>query len=484
MKLPLPRRLPTRLAFKQTSGFALLAVLAAWSAYVLLARRAYDQLDAELQDRAIAVRSMLQVQGNEVRWINKEADTEVRSQFAHSIRYYELVDTNSHPVESSPEMAALSLPASQPAREALESGRSTRETVTEPGGFRLRVLNFPVLGEQRHYLLRIGIPLLEADEDTARLRLYLLLLLPLVLLIHWLNSWLLAARELRPLEQIGAAALQMGPLEMNSRFPVTGNGDEIDQLSLALNATLARMQGSLQRMSEFLRNLCHEIRQPLTVMRSEAEQALRSGVSDQNYREMLSAQLEHVQMLARTVSDLMEMAQSDDGKIKLHFQREDLSELVQSAIDGMRTKAAEQGIHLSGTVQQNVVGEFDAGQIWRLILNLLDNAIKYNSPNGRVDVKLSAHGAAALLSVNDTGCGIAPEEQHKIFERGYRVTATSTSVQGTGLGLHFARSIVRAHGGEIEITSQPGQGSSFLVSLPLVGWTPEVAADLRDASVQ
>jgi signal transduction histidine kinase len=237
-------------------------------------------------------------------------------------------------------------------------------------------------------------------------------------------------------------------------------------------------------MSEFLRNLCHEIRQPLTVMRSETEQALRSGISDQNYREMLSAQLEHVQMLASTVSDLMELAQSDDGQIKLHCQREDLSELVQSAVDGMRPKAAEQGIHLSGTVQQNVIGEFDAGQIWRLILNLLDNALKYNHPHGRVDVKLSAHGGVAILSISDTGCGIAQEEQHRIFERGYRVNATRKSIQGTGLGLHFARSIAKAHGGEIEITSHPGQGSSFVVSLPLVGSTREVASDLRDASVQ
>jgi signal transduction histidine kinase len=484
MKLPLPRRLRTRLAFKQTSGFALLAVLTAWSAYVLLARRAYDQLDAELQDRAVAVRSMLQVHGNEVRWINKDADSEVRSQFEHSIRYYELVDASSRAVESSPEMAALNLPWSRPAREALESGRSTRETVTGAGGFRLRVLNFPVVGDQRHYLLRIGIPLAQADEDAARLSLYLLLLVPLVLLIHWLNSWFFAATELRPLERIAAAARQMGPLEMNSRFPLTGTGDEIDQLSSSLNATLARMQGSLQRMSEFLRNLCHEIRQPLTVMRAETEQALRAGISDQNYREMLSTQLEHVQMLASTVSDLMELAQSDDGQIKLHCQREDLSELVQSALDGMRPKAAEQGIHLSGTVQQNVVGEFDAGQIWRLILNLLDNAIKYNRPNGRVDVKLSAHGGVAILSVCDTGCGIALEEQHRIFERGYRVNASRKTAQGTGLGLHFARSIAKAHGGEIEITSQPGQGSSFIVSLPLVGGMAEASTDLRDASVQ
>jgi signal transduction histidine kinase len=199
---------------------------------------------------------------------------------------------------------------------------------------------------------------------------------------------------------------------------------------------------------------------------------------------MLSAQLEHVQMLASTVSDLMELAQSDDGKIKLHCQREDLSELVQSALDGMRSKAAEQGIQLSGTVQRHIIGEFDAGQIWRLILNLLDNAIKYNRPNGRIDVKLSARHGAAILSVSDTGCGIAQEEQHRIFERGYRVTATRKSVQGTGLGLHFASSIAKAHGGEIEVTSQPGQGSSFLVSLPLVGVIQEADADLRDTSVQ
>jgi two-component system OmpR family sensor kinase len=484
MKLPLPRRLRSRLAFKQTATFALLAILIAWSAYVLLARRIYDQLDAELQDRAVAVRSMLQVHGSEVHWINKEADSEVRDQFDHSIRYYELVDSHARALETSPEMAALNLPWSAASGEALDSGRSTRETVTSGSGFRLRVLNFPVLGEQRHYLLKIGIPLAQADEDTARLGLCFLLFLPLVLLIHWLNSWLLAAAELRPLERIASVARQMAPLDMNGRLPVTGNGDEIDQLGSALNATLARLQGSLQRMSEFLRNLCHEIRQPLTVMRAETEQALRAGVSDENYRDMLSSQLEHVQLLARTVSDLMELAQSDDGQIKLHCEREDLSELVQSALDGMKAKAAEQGIHLSGTVQQNVIGEVDAGQIWRLVLNLLDNAIKYNHPNGRVDVKLSAHGGVALLSVSDTGCGIAAEEQHRVFERGYRVTSARKSAQGTGLGLHFARNIVRAHGGEIEISSHPGQGSSFLVSLPLVLGMAEPASDLRDTSVQ
>ncbi|MGH9569702.1 MAG: sensor histidine kinase, partial [Candidatus Angelobacter sp.] len=409
----------------------------------------------------------------------------VRDQFEQSMRYYQLVDEKGRTVESSRAISALKLPWTQRAQEAIESKAITWETYSLPSGGRLRLLNVPVTGvQQRRYLMRIGISLLQADEDTARLRLFMFALLPFVLLIHAVNSWLVTAKELRPLEQMNAAARQISPLDLSSRFPVLGTGDELDQLSISLNATIARLQVSFQRMSEFLRNLCHEVRQPLTVMRAEAEQALRAGVADQNYREMLSSQLEHVQLLARTVSDLMELAQSDTDEIKLHCQPEDLSELVQSAIDGMRVKASEYSIHISGTVQQNVIGSFDAGQIWRLVLNLLDNAIKYNHGYGRVDVVLSAHNHLAVLSVSDTGCGIAEEERQQVFERGYRAAANQKAVPGTGLGLHFARSIARAHGGDIELTSVSGQGSCFLVSLPLLNETTATTPTIRENRVQ
>jgi signal transduction histidine kinase len=294
------------------------------------------------------------------------------------------------------------------------------------------------------------------------------LLLPIVILAHAVNAWITAGISLRSLEEVTAAAKQITPFDLSKRLPVSGRADELDELTVSLNAMLARLQSSFQRMSEFLRTLSHEIRQPLTVLRSETEQALRMGSSETNYRDTLSKQLEHVELLARTVSDLMELAKSEGEQMKLQREREDLSELVQTAIDGIRTQASERGVQISGTVQQNVVGAFDAGQIWRLLLNLLDNAIKFNRTGGKVDVSLSVVNDMAMISISDTGSGIAVEEQKSVFDRGYRTAAArKSSVPGTGLGLHFARIIAEAHGGHIEVHSVPGEGSCFHVSLPI-----------------
>jgi signal transduction histidine kinase len=471
MKSTLLRRLSTRLAFKQTVTFALLAVVLAWSAYALLTRRIYDQVDSELQDRAIAVRSMLQIRAGNVKWLNSEADPEVTAQFEQSMRYYELLDEEGRTLGASRAMSALHLPpVSLPI--SVQPDHYTWQNLTA-GDSRIRIMDMPVLGVGgRHYLLRIGASLDLADDECRRLRLFLFALVPFIILAHAINAWLMAASSLRRLEQASAAARQITPFDLSHRFPVSGRGDEIDELSTSLNAMISRVQTSFQRMTEFLRTLSHEIRQPLTVLRAETEQALRLGSSETNYRDTLSKQLEHVELLARTVSDLMEVAQSEGEEVKLQREKEDLSELVQTAIDGMRPQASERGIQISGTVQQNVIGAFDAGQIWRLLLNLLDNAIKFNRNGGHVDVTLSVHNDVAIVSVTDTGSGIDADDQTHIFERGYRsLAARKSGVPGTGLGLHFARAIAEAHGGRIELTSTAGHGACFRVILPLLAAT-------------
>lgn len=486
MKLTLLRRLSTRLAFKQTVTFALLAVALAWSAYALLARRIYDQVDSELQDHAIAVRSMLQIRAGNVKWLNSEADPEVTARFEQSMRYYELLDEEGRTLGSSRAMSALHLsPVSLPI--SVQPDHYTWQNLTA-GNSRIRIMDMPVLGVAgRHYLLRIGSSLDLADDECRRLQIFLFALVPFIILAHAANAWIMATSSLRRLEHASAAARQITPFDLSNRFPVSGRGDEIDELSSSLNAMLTRVQGSFQRMTEFLRTLSHEIRQPLTVLRAETEQALRLGASDTNYRDTLSKQLEHVELLARTVSDLMELAQSENEEVKIQREKEDLSELVQTAIDGMRPQASERGIQISGTVQQNIVGAFDAGQMWRLLLNLLDNAIKFNRSGGHVDVALSVHNDVAIVSVSDTGSGISSDDQAHIFERGYRSPAARKSgVPGTGLGLHFARSIAEAHGGRIELTSMAGQGACFRVILPLLPATSgEVLTPIvrRDAPI-
>jgi signal transduction histidine kinase len=475
MKLMLLRRLSFRLAFKQTVTFALLVVILAWSAYALLARRVYGQVDEELQDRAIAVRSMLQIRAGNVKWLNAEADPEVRAQFERSMRYYALLDDEGHTLDASRAMSALHLPSSTSLPISVQPDHFTWQSLTT-GESRIRIMDMPVLGlAGRHYLLRIGTSLDEADEECHRLQFFLFVLVPFIILAHAANAWIMAAQSLRPLERTAEAAKQITPFDLSNRLPVFGRGDEIDELSISLNAMIARLQSSFQRMTEFLRTLSHEIRQPLTVLRAETEQALRLGSSETNYRDTLSKQLEHVELLARTVSDLMELAKSEGEAVKLQREQEDLSELVQTAIDGVRPQAAERGIQISGTIPQNVVGAFDAGQIWRLLLNLLDNAIKFNHTGGHVDVVLAVHNDTAIISVSDTGSGIDAEDQAHIFERGFRsLAARKSKVTGTGLGLHFAWGIAEAHGGRIEVASTSGQGSCFRVSLPLL---PAVAID-------
>lgn len=472
MKNLLSRSLRFRLAFKQTLSFALLVIIFAWGAYAFLARHVFSKIDGELEDRAIAVRSMLQIRDGQVHWFSKAADSEVREHFEKSSRYYQLLDESGKVLETSQELLATKviLSFSPEARQALASGHPQFEEVLLPSGSsRMRIIDVPVAGTgTRHYLLRLGLSLADADDDVEHMGIVILVLVATLLFLHGLNCWLMAGAVLRPLQQIAAAAGQITPFDASRRLPVFGRDDELDQLSNNVNAALSRLQSSFQRMSEFLRNLSHEIRQPLTVMRAEAEQALRVSKADSGFREMLSSQLQHVELLARTVSDLMELAQSDNDEIKLNCQIEDLSELVQAAIDGMRLKSTENSIQISGTVQRNIVGLFDAGQLWRLVLNLLDNAIKFTGPDGRIDVALTSHEGRAILSISDTGCGIPAHEQTRIFERGYRTgSARRSAIPGTGLGLHFARCIAQSHGGTIEVISVPGHGSCFRVSLPL-----------------
>ena len=354
------------------------------------------------------------------------------------------------------------------ARDALQTGHAGWETLST-GADRVRVLDSVVTGPQgRRYLMRIGASLADAEEDSHRLVVLILLLLPVIILVHGTICWLMAGAALRPLQQISAAARQITLQDLDRRIPVSGTGDELEQLSATLNAMIFGFQKSFQRVNESISNLRHELNQPLTVLRAETEQALRGGDLRAEAREVLAKQLEQVERLGRTVSELLAVARNDSGGIQLYRETEDLGELVRTAVDGMRMMASEHHVMLSGNVQDKLTAQVDAGQIWRLLLNLIDNAIKFNHPNGRVDVMLKEQDGFGVISVIDTGCGIAAGEQASIFERGYRtVSARGSGVCGSGLGLYFARSIAEAHEGTIEVSSSPEEGTCVRVFLPL-----------------
>lgn len=467
MRLHSTRRLHFRLALKQTMWFGMLACLVAWGIYAFMERRIYNQVDEELQDGAIAVRSMLQIREGRVAWLNEQADAEVGEQFKKLVRYHQILDAEGRVLEASGEFPALQRPMSSVAREALQTGHVGWETLSTPSD-RVRVLDSVVIGQGHRYLMRIGASLADAEEDSQRLVVLILLLVPVIILMHGAICWLMVGAALRPLQQISAAARQISADDLDRRIPVSGTGDELEQLSATLNAMISGFQKSFQRVNESISNLRHELNQPLTVLRAETEQALRGGDLRAEAREVLSKQLEQVELLGRTISELLAVARNDSGGIQLYRESEDLGELVRAAVDGMRMTASERHVTLSGNVQDKLTAQVDAGQMWRLLLNLIDNAIKFNRPNGRVDVMLKEQDGFAVISVIDTGCGIAPGEQASIFERGYRTaSARRSEVRGSGLGLYFARSIAEAHEGTIEVSSSPGEGTCVRVFLPL-----------------
>lgn len=468
MSLPSIRGLRFRLALKQTAPFAVLVLLLAWAAYVLVARHIYNVVDEEAQDRSISVRSMLQIRHNSVSWLKEQADPEVREKFEKSVRYYQLLDRQGKILESSGDLEAFKLPLSKAAQQSLDSGRPSYETVLSGTG-RVRVYNSVVEGQHRtEYLMRLGVSLDDADEICHAIGFSILAVFMVIIVLQAACSWIATGNALRPLEQINAAAKQISLNHPDRRLPLTGRGDELEQLSTTLNVMIAGFQSSFRQTSEFLRSLSHELRQPLTVLRAETEQALRTGNLGEDYRKMLSKQLEHVELLSRTVSGLLANAQAEFSEIRLHRQSEDLCELVRAAVDGMSLSASEQGIQITSSLQPAVIGEFDAGQLWRLLLNLLDNAIKFTPSRGRIDVSLTADHESATITVRDSGCGISPDDLPHIFERNFRASAAiKAGITGSGLGLHFARSIAESHDGSVEVTSRPGEGSCFRITLPL-----------------
>jgi signal transduction histidine kinase len=236
---------------------------------------------------------------------------------------------------------------------------------------------------------------------------------------------------------------------------------------------ISRFQLSLQHLRDFVPNVAHELRRPLTILRAETELALRWATTEQECREALSHALQHIDVLGTTIQDLVVL--TEPVETELNKTSQSLSALVRTVVDGMRASALDSDVELSCDVRDEITAEIDSSRIYRLIVNLIDNAVKYNRPNGRVHVVLAREADAAVIAVNDTGMGIAAADLDRIFDRFYRsADACATRVHGYGLGLAFARMAAVAHGGHIEVTSTPGVGSCFRTVLPQV--SPRSAA--------
>jgi signal transduction histidine kinase len=291
--------------------------------------------------------------------------------------------------------------------------------------------------------------------------------LPAVIL-GLLGGWWLTRRALNPVVKLTEAVEKIHDRNLQEQLPRTGNGDELDRLTEVFNAMTARLDGAFNRIREFTLHASHELKTPLTVLCGETETALRSGTLTVAERERAASQLDELRRLARIVDGLTLLAKADSGQVTLALEPVRLDELVQDNFADAQILARPHGIQveLENCVEITVRG--DRHRLRQLLLNLADNAVKYNQPQGRVTIRLRCVNGHAEFMIANTGAGISPELLPRVFDRFFRGDpAHSSIVDGCGLGLSIAQWIVSAHGGKIQITSAPQETTVVTVQLPM-----------------
>jgi signal transduction histidine kinase len=282
------------------------------------------------------------------------------------------------------------------------------------------------------------------------------------------GGWWLMRRTLAPVAALTEAAERINEHNLNKPLARSGNGDELDRLTEVFNSMTERLHQSFTRIREFTLHASHELKTPLTVMHGELETALQNETLPPPQRAHIESQLDEVQRLTRIVDGLTLLTKADAGQIVLARERVQLDELVREAFADGQSLARPNAIAVSLKDCEPTIVLGDRHRLRQLLLNLTDNAIKYNLPKGTVTLSLGRSGENAEVSIANTGPGIALEKLPRVFDPFFRGDPShSQLVEGCGLGLSIARWIATAHDGAIEIASRPGVVTTAIVRLPI-----------------
>ncbi len=338
-----------------------------------------------------------------------------------------------------------------------------------PGGVDLIICAVPFTSrDESRFLIEAGAPLKQSESVLHGLLLTFVVGLPVVVAVAIAGGYVLMRRALAPVGEITRTAEQITSRNLSERLPEAKTGDELEALSIALNRMIARIEHSFRHVNRFSADASHELRTPLTVLRGELEGIAQRPNLPLDVRETIGSTLEETERLSKIVESLLAISRLDAGEALMTREQFDLAELVTDTADQMRLLAEDKQIALRCAATGRVEVEGDQGRVKQVVVNLVDNAIKYTSEGGKVEISVGVAGGSAVLEVTDSGVGIPSEAIPHVFERFYRVDkARSRQMGGAGLGLSIVKSICAAHQGRVSVESSEGKGSRFRVELPL-----------------
>ena len=320
--------------------------------------------------------------------------------------------------------------------------------------------------------VRVGVSTAFLARDVAVIDWFVTLAVGVVLFIAPLIGYWLAGRATRPLSHIIRTTARLKPTQLSDRLPIRNTEDELDRLSETINGLLDRIAAYLQHRRDFLANAAHELRTPLAAIRSSVEVALDGDRSREDYDELLSEVVDECVSLEVLVNQLLLIAESEKDCPAFDGRQVSLTDIVEQAVDMFRGVTESREIELSLEAAERMIVVGNRHHLRQVLNNLLDNAVTYTPGGGRVCVALTAdrRRKQCVLRVTDTGTGIPSADLPHVFERFYRGDKSRSHRKehhGTGLGLSICQAVVRAHGGQIFVESQPGRGTTMTALLPL-----------------
>ncbi len=460
--------LRARLATISTVVFGLLLAALSVVSYEVLSRRLDADVTERLAELTDGLHGYLRFDADKAS-IAFDASDNDQAAFVHeATRYYQVYDARTgRLLAESNGIAPLALHLTPGEVQSFRAEPQPFDIETEYG--RLRLSNsVKTVADGREYLLQVGVSLAPMDGALASYRRHLLWRVPLALVVAVFAAWWLSGFALRPLSRVAAAARQIDVRSLERRLPVRGVGDELDGVADAFNETLGRLERAVGEMRQFSAALAHELRTPLAALRGEIELASRAPGAGPEHRDRYASQLEEIDRLTRLIDQILTLARAESGQIRLTESPVNLTDLAASLVEQLEPIAAAKAIALRSEPSGAVVVEGDAAWLQRLLLNLVDNALKFTPEHGQVVVSVTREGRSARIDVRDTGEGLSPTDAQHVFDRFFRADpARSSSTDGAGLGLSLVQWIAAQHGGTVTVQSRLGEGSTFTVTLPI-----------------
>jgi len=470
------RNFRQRLAITHTAVIVIVLGVAAFGAYSSLGRAVHAQLDAALLALAETEQGLLPSAPDQPIVVHDVTQARAPS-FVRLDRLVQIIDDNGVPVARSANLGTAALPAPPSLLTELAAGHTVFDTLQGFGDEPVRIVSVPITGHGNVRAIQVAGSLDDVNNvERSAAVLFVTMGVALIVAVA-LAGAALTKRAFRAIDDVVQQARRIGEANLSERLPHPGTNDEIGRLVETLNAMLARLERGFESQRRFTADASHELRSPLSRLRTEMEVALRRSRDSAEYVETLKSCLEDVDRLTALVDELLTLARLDAGGERGPIEHVALDRVIEEVAHRLEPLARERQVRIETRIAESIVADIGRGPASLVLANLVDNAVKFSPSGGCVTVSLAGDDAEAIVAVTDEGPGVQREELPHVFERFYRGQAARTALTpGVGLGLALSQAIVRAHGGRIDAVNRPERGATFSVHLARAATRPNAAA--------